>query len=82
MVFGTNSGSTIAIGFLPWLYADQATLTIKTATIAGNASYQKRTDHGLSVYFKIRSGFSIQSDAAHASAYKGNFAQLDFTISF
>ena len=82
VVFGTNSGSSISVGFLPWLFADQATITITAVTINGNTSYNRRTDHGLSVFSKIRSGFSIQSDAAHASAYKGNFALLYFTISF
>ena len=43
MVFGENPGSTIAIGFLPWLFADQATLAITAVTINGDGTVLKIT---------------------------------------
>ncbi len=76
-VFGVNSGSTIATGFIPFHNANTYNINITSINIPGVGELPPTT--ALEIVGRSKSGINIRSISTYASSFKGNTAFITFT---
>jgi len=78
VVFGTNSGSTVATGFIPFNTTGMNTFVITNIDIAGIGAGINLAS--LEIAGIERLGINLRATATYASQFKGNTAVIKFTV--
>ena len=76
-VFGVNSGSSIATGFIPFHNATSYNISITSIIIPGISEAPPTS--ALEIAGRSKSGINLRAVSTYATNFKGNTASITFT---